>query len=113
MAGKLDMLLIAVNVPLDWPAFIATLAPNGRLHIVGAVLEPIPITAFDLIMAQRVITGSPTGSPAMMAEMLEFAARHEIMPIVEQFPMSKVNDAIDRLMAGKARYRIVLDADFA
>lgn len=113
MAGKLDMLLITANVALDWSAFISALAPNGRLHIVGAVLEPIPIAAFDLIMTQRIITGSPTGSPTMIAKMLEFAARHGIAPMVEHFPMSKVNDAIAHLANGKARYRVVLDADFS
>jgi uncharacterized zinc-type alcohol dehydrogenase-like protein len=112
LAGKLDLLLVTVNVPLDWQAFISTLAPNGRLHIVGAVLEPIPIAAFDLIMSQRTVTGSPTGSPVMMAKMLEFAARHKILPTVEHFPLSKINDAIAHLLAGKARYRVVLDADF-
>jgi alcohol/geraniol dehydrogenase (NADP+) len=44
--------------------------------------------------------------------MLDFAARHNIAPQVEHFPMSKVNDALEHLAAGKARYRIVLDADF-
>ena len=44
--------------------------------------------------------------------MLEFSARHSIAPVVETFPMSKVNDALEHLRAGKARYRIVLDADF-
>jgi uncharacterized zinc-type alcohol dehydrogenase-like protein len=82
------------------------------LHIVGAVLEPIPIAAFDLIMTQRIVTGSPTGSPAMISKMLEFAARHEIEPTVEHYPMSKLNDAIAHLVSGKARYRVVLDADF-
>jgi uncharacterized zinc-type alcohol dehydrogenase-like protein len=45
--------------------------------------------------------------------MLEFCARHEIAPQVERFQMSKINDAFERLHSGKARYRIVLDADFA
>jgi uncharacterized zinc-type alcohol dehydrogenase-like protein len=103
MAGKLDMLLITANVSLNWSAFISTLAPNGRLHIVGAVLKPIRIAAFDLIMAQRIITGSPTGSPIMIAKMLEFAARHGIAATVEHFPMSKVNDAIAHHVAGKTR----------
>ncbi len=113
LAGSLDLLLVTVNVPLDWPGMIGTLAPKGRMHVVGAVLEPIPVSAFDLIVAQRSISGSPTGAPAMIATMFDFAARHGIVPQVEHFPMSKVNDAVARLAAGKARYRIVLDADFA
>ena len=43
---------------------------------------------------------------------LEFAARHGIEPQTEHFPMSRLNDALDHLRAGKARYRVVLDADF-
>lgn len=112
IAGTLDLLLVTVNVPLDWAAMIATLAPNGRMHVVGAVPEPIPVGAFDLIMAQRSVSGSPTGAPADIAAMLDFAARHGIAPQVERFPMSRVNDALAHLEAGKARYRVVLDADF-
>jgi uncharacterized zinc-type alcohol dehydrogenase-like protein len=40
--------------------------------------------------------------------MLEFAARHDIKPQVEVFPMQKINDAFDHLKSGKAKYRIVL-----
>jgi uncharacterized zinc-type alcohol dehydrogenase-like protein len=110
LAGTLDLLLVTVNVPLDWDALMGTLAPHGRLHVVGAVLEPIPVRAMDLIGGQRQVSGSPTGSPTDIATMLEFAARHKIAPQVEHFPLSRVNDALDHLRAGKARYRIVLDA---
>ena len=44
--------------------------------------------------------------------MLDFAARHNVTPQTEHFPMSKINDAFARLESGKPRYRIVLDADF-
>ncbi len=112
LAGSLDLLISTVNVPLDWDAMIATLAPNGRLHVVGAVLEPIPVAAFSLIMQQRSVSGSPTGSPVAIETMLDFAARHGITPQTEHFPMSRINEAFSRLESGKARYRIVLDADF-
>jgi len=112
LAGRLDMLLVTVNVPLEWDAMMATVAPQGRMHVVGAVLEPIPVGAFDLIGSERSVSGSPTGAPADIATMLDFAARHRIAPQVEHFPMSKVNEALAHLEAGKARYRIVLDADF-
>jgi alcohol/geraniol dehydrogenase (NADP+) len=111
-ANSLDFLLVTTNVPLDWGTFLQTLKPNGRMHLVGVVLEPIPVGAFDLIPAQKSVSGSPTGSPSAMSSMLDFAARHDIAPQVEHFPLSKVNDAIAHLAAGKARYRIVLDADF-
>ena len=44
--------------------------------------------------------------------MLDFAARHNITPQTEHFPMSHINEAFERLESGKAHYRIVLDADF-
>ena len=112
LAGRLDLVIVTVNVPLDWQAIIATLAPHGRLQFVGAVLEPVPVRVFSLLDGQKSITGSPTGSPAAMAKMLDFCARHGIEPQVEHFPMSRVNEALDRLRAGQARYRIVLDADW-
>lgn len=109
VAASLDFLIVTVNVPVDWDALIATLRPEGRLHIVGAVLEPIPIKSFDLIMGQRSVSGSPTGSPEVIATMLDFAARHQIDPQVEHYPLAKVNEALDHLRSGKARYRVVLD----
>ncbi|MBC7772494.1 MAG: NAD(P)-dependent alcohol dehydrogenase [Pyrinomonadaceae bacterium] len=112
LAGRFDLLISTVNVTLDWDAMIGTLAPNGRLHVVGAVLEPIPVAAFSLIMQQRVVSGSPTGSPVTIENMLGFAARHNVVPQTEHLPMSRINDAFARLESGKARYRIVLDADF-
>ena len=112
LAGTLDLLISTVNVPLDWDAMINTLAPNGRLHVVGAVLQPIPVAAFSLIAGQRSISGSPTGSPVAIETMLDFAALHSIAPQTEHYPMSQINEAFARLESGKARYRIVLDADF-
>ena len=110
VAGSLDLLLVTVNVPLDWTAMIGTLRPKGRMHVVGAVLEPIPVGSMDIIMTQRSISGSPNGSPVTMATMLEFASRHDISPQTERFPMDQVNEALAHLEAAKARYRIVLDA---
>lgn len=112
MAGSLDLIIDTVNVPLDWDALMGTLAPRGRLHVVGAVLEPIPVNAMSLLLGQQEVSGSPTGSPGAMAIMLDFAARHQIVPQVEHFPMSQVNQAFDHLRSGNPRYRIVLDADF-
>jgi uncharacterized zinc-type alcohol dehydrogenase-like protein len=111
IAGSLDFLLVTVNVPLNWEAYMNTLGPKGRLHMVGAVLEPIPTAAMALIMGQKSISGTPLGSPATTMQMLDFCARHDIEAITEHFPMSEVNDALDHLRAGKARYRIVLNRD--
>jgi uncharacterized zinc-type alcohol dehydrogenase-like protein len=111
LAGSLNLILSTVNAPLDWDALAGALAPKGRLHTVGAVLKPISVGAFTLIMGQRTISGSPVGSPSTIATMLDFCARHEIEPTTEFFQMSEINDALEHLRAGKARYRIVLAND--
>lgn len=113
LAGQLDLVIVTANAPLDWEALLGTLGPKGRLHVVGAVLQPIPVQAFSLMMAQKSVSGSPNGSPMAVAQMLEFCERHGIEPMVESFPMSEVNAALDRLRANRARYRIVLKNDFA
>ena len=110
-AGGFDLLISTVNATLDWDAVVAALGPNGRLHLVGAVPDPIPVAAFSLIGQQRAVSGSTTGSPTDIATMLDFAARHGIAPQTEHLPMSRINDAFARLASGRARYRIVLDAD--
>jgi uncharacterized zinc-type alcohol dehydrogenase-like protein len=110
-ARSLDLLIVTVSASLDWNAMLQTLRPRGRMHVVGAVAEPMAIPAFTLIFGQKNVSGSPTGSPTMIATMLEFAARHKVTPQVEYFPMSRVNEALAHLKAGKARYRIVLNAN--
>ena len=112
LSRSLDMIISTINAPLDMPEFLETLAPKGRFHNVGAALKPFEVPAFSLIMGQRSVSGSPTGSPTAIDSMLAFSARHSIAPVVEYFPMSKVNDALERLRSGKARYRIVLINDF-
>jgi uncharacterized zinc-type alcohol dehydrogenase-like protein len=111
IANSLDFVLCTANVSLPWDAIIGSLKPRGRLHMVGAVLEPIPVAAFSLISGAKSVSGSPLGSPFNTARMLEFSARHQINPLIEAFPMSNVNEALEHLRAGKARYRIVLQND--
>lgn len=108
VAGQFDFIISTVNVKLDWNAYVSTLQPKGHLHIVGATLDPLDIGVFPLIMGQRSISGSPVGSPASITKMLDFATRHNIKPIVEHFSFGQINEALDRLKSGKARYRIVL-----
>ena len=110
LAGSFDMILVTINVELDWEAYLAALRPRGRLHVVGAVPQ-VSAGGFSLIGGQKSIGGSPLGSPAATAEMVRFAARHGIAPMTEHFRLSEVNGAMDRLRSGQARYRIVLEND--
>lgn len=106
--GHFDLVLSTVSVTLDWNLYLNTLKPRGKLHFVGATLEPLDIKVFSLMGAQRSVSSSTVGSPATISKMLEFAHRHNIAPEVEAFAMEDVNAALDHLRAGKARYRVVL-----
>ena len=111
-ANSFDFMLSTVNVSLDWEAYIAALRPQGHLHLVGVVTQPLSVPLFPLLAGQKSLAASPTGSPTAIAMMLDFAARHHVAPQTEHFPMSKINEAFARLKSGQARYRVVLDADF-
>ncbi len=93
---------------MDWNSYLTTLAPKGKFHTVGAVLEPMAIPAFSLITGEKSVGGSPLGSPALTKTMLDFCVRHNIYPTVEEFPMDNVNEAIKHLEDGNARFRLVL-----
>lgn len=108
-AGRFDLILSTVNVKLNWNLYLQTLKPKGRLHIVGATLEPLDIGAMGLIGGQRSISGSMVGSPGTIATMLDFAKQHDVKPVIETFKFTRINEAIDHLRQGKARYRIVLE----
>ena len=108
-AGRFDFIISTVSVKLDWNLYLSTLAPRGRLHFVGAVLDPLDIAVYPLLLGQRSVSGSPVGSPETMVKMLEFAKLHHIKPKVEKFGLDKVNEAIARLRDGVAHYRIVLE----
>jgi len=108
-AGQFDFIISTVNVKLDWNTYISTLKPKGRLHFVGATLEPLDIAAFSLIGAQRSVSGSPVGSPETISKMLDFAVQHNIKPVIEKYSFDKINEAIEKLRSGKAHYRIVLE----
>jgi alcohol/geraniol dehydrogenase (NADP+) len=111
-AGRLDFILVTVNADLPWQAYMDCLAPKGRLHFVGAVPSPVSAGVFPMMLGQKQISASPLGSPTTAAALLDFCGRHRIAPVTETFPMSKVNEAFARLEGGKAKYRIVLTADF-
>ncbi|TNE47600.1 MAG: NAD(P)-dependent alcohol dehydrogenase [Deltaproteobacteria bacterium] len=110
--SSFDFIISTVNVDLDWNKYINALRPKGTLCLVGAVLNPIPVSAFSLIGGQKRIVGNPTGSPQVMKQMFDFAARHDLGAIVQTRPMSQANEALEDLDANKARYRLVLEADF-
>ncbi|MGH9585051.1 MAG: NADPH-dependent aldehyde reductase Ahr [Bryobacteraceae bacterium] len=112
-AGSFNFIIsTAAASELDLNPYLSALAPKGRLHLVGVVPQ-ITVGMFPLLVGQRSISASPSGAPATVMTMLDFCARHKVAPITEEFPMSKANEALAHLEAGKARYRIVLKNDLA
>jgi len=108
VAGSLDFILSTVNADQDWGVYIQALRPTGTLCFVGVPPSPVSLHAFPLIAGMRSVTGSPIGSPSRIREMLDVAARHQVLAITQSFPMTKVNDALARVKKNKVRYRAVL-----
>ena len=97
-----------MNVKLDWNLFLSIIRPRGRLHFVGAVLDPIDASVFSLMGGRRSISGSPVGSPKNIKKMLVFCSKHDIYPEVEHFKFKNINEAIKKVRENKVRFRAVL-----
>ena len=87
---------------------IEGLGVGGRLLVVGASPDPITVTPIQLIGDRRSIQGWPSGSAQDSEDALKFCALTGIRPMVETFPLDKAADAYDRMLSGKARFRVVL-----
>jgi uncharacterized zinc-type alcohol dehydrogenase-like protein len=74
--------------------------------------EAAQVPAFTLIGGDRSISGSATGNPSELRKLMKFAGRSKVAPTTELFPMSQINEALKHVREGKARYRVVLKADF-
>jgi D-arabinose 1-dehydrogenase-like Zn-dependent alcohol dehydrogenase len=89
-------------------ALVGGLAPDGKLLIVGAALEPLSISALDLIGARRAVQGWPSGTAMDSEDTLRFSALSGVRPMVETFPLARVAEAYQHMASGKARFRAVL-----
>lgn len=112
LADQFDLIINTVNADLEWQPYFEALAHGGNFHTVGVVMKPFPVTAFTLIGGDRSVSGSATGTPYELRKLMKFAGRSKVAPVTEQFPMSQINDALQHVRDGKARYRVVLKADF-
>ncbi|MGV9350562.1 alcohol dehydrogenase, partial [Streptomyces spiralis] len=86
------------------------LAPNGRLIVVGAAPDPLTLATPDLIFGTRSVVGSLTGSAIENEDNLAFTLAHGIRPSVEVMPFDRTMEGYERMLSGKARFRVVLDA---
>jgi uncharacterized zinc-type alcohol dehydrogenase-like protein len=106
---ELDLVLCTAHGNIDWQVPLNALEKRGRLVVVG--FPQVSVWSRDLVVHEVSITGSFLGNHATMREMLAFAPEHGIAPRIERMPMARVNEAIDRLKANRARYRITLTRD--
>ena len=84
------------------------LAPNGKLMVVGADMEPIGVTPVQLINGSRSLQGWASGTPADAEDTLRFADLTGVRPMIETYPLEKAAEAYARMMSGKAQFRVVL-----
>ena len=82
---------------------------TGALALVGAPMEPLPVTSFTLLLARRSFAGSNIGGIAETQEMLDFCSKHNITADIELIGVGQVNDAYERLLKGDVHYRFVID----
>ena len=108
--GTFDVLLSTVTVDLPWQSYLRLLARHGTLCLLGAPSAPVSFPLDALSGNESYVTAGSTGNRARRREMLAFAAEHGIGATVEVMPLAAVNEALARLRAGQARYRIVLEA---
>jgi uncharacterized zinc-type alcohol dehydrogenase-like protein len=106
-ASSFDFILSTISVSVNWVDYINALRPTGQLVLVGVPDSDLRFPFFPLI-AEKSVRGGCSGSPSDTSEMLRFAARHGVKPMIELFRMQEMNRACDHLRAGKARYRVVL-----
>lgn len=92
----------AVNAVLDG------LAINGKLILVGNPDAPIEIPGRLVIGGRRSISGWPSGSPIDSQDTLSLTALSGVRPLVEVFPLERATEAYERMLSGKARFRVVL-----
>jgi uncharacterized zinc-type alcohol dehydrogenase-like protein len=110
-AGSFDFVMSTVSADLPWDDYLGILRPQGRLCVVGLPERSITFTPLSLLPAAKTIVGGIVGSAMQTRQMIEFAARHDIRPEVETFPVADFERALDRVRKGGARYRAVVEIE--
>jgi D-arabinose 1-dehydrogenase-like Zn-dependent alcohol dehydrogenase len=89
-------------------AVMGGLGVNGKLMVLGAADEPLEVNAGFVIGGRRSIAGWASGSSIDSQDTLSFSALTGVRPMTEVFPLERAGEAYDRMMSGKARFRVVL-----
>jgi D-arabinose 1-dehydrogenase-like Zn-dependent alcohol dehydrogenase len=84
------------------------LGPNGKLVVIGADFSKIEVTPLQLITGVKSIQGWAAGIATDSEDTLRFAEMSGVRPMIETYPLAKAGEAYDRMMSGKAQFRVVL-----
>jgi alcohol dehydrogenase (NADP+) len=109
--GSFDFILDTVSTGHDVNAYLELLKLDGSLVLVGAPPNPLPVSAFNLLIARRNFSGSAIGGIAETQEMLDFCAERGIVCDIEVIPIQKINEAWARLLRQEVKYRFVIDME--
>ena len=86
------------------------LGSKGELLVVGVPHDPISINVMQIVGERQRIQGWPSGSSIDWEDTLKFSALTGVRPMIEKYPLEKAAEAYDRMMSGKARFRVVITA---
>ena len=105
--GGADLVLATAPHAEAIASTVNGLKARGKLLIVAAPFEPLPISAFGLLSG-KTIAGWPSGSSIDSEETMAFSALTNVRPRVEKFKLDQAEEAFAKMMANKVRFRAVL-----
>lgn len=106
---KLDIIIDTASGKHDVNRYLSLLRKDGSLVIVGLPAEPLEVGARFLVHGRKSFSGSNIGGIAETEEMLQFCYEHGIVSDAEVLPVSRANEAMERLERGDVKYRFVID----
>jgi propanol-preferring alcohol dehydrogenase len=106
--GGAKLILITASGGKTVASTFKGLRPGGVSIALGVAEEPIEVTSMDLIFATRKLEGALTGTPAIGDVTLRFSALSGVSAMIETVPLDQAAAAYAKMMAGKARFRMVL-----
>ena len=109
LASSFDFILNTVSAEIDLNAYLSLLDLDGTMTNVGAPPAPLPVAAFMLIGRRRSFAGSAIGGIRETQEMLDFCAEHGVAAATELIGAKQINEAYERVLSSKVRYRAVID----
>jgi uncharacterized zinc-type alcohol dehydrogenase-like protein len=109
LKGSFDLVINTVSAELDLNTYLELLSLDGTMVIVGLPEKEMPLGAFSLISARRSLAGSVIGGIKETQEMLDYCGKKGIASEIELIPISKVNEAYQRVLKSDVRYRFVID----